>query len=242
MGKINPRNRQRNILINKNKSGISFRQTLSRKENRLARPRGLTSLNKMKILLFLWIGLVSLIAWAEGPTVPVNYSAELQAQADKGDEDAQFQLGDCYFFGLGVKKDQREGVAWYRKAAEQGQMKAQFNLGGCLHEGLGTEPSLTEAIYWWRKAAGQDYPPAEISIGDAYVFGRGFAQDEEEGVRWYRKAAKQNYAAAQHRLGNCYFNGQGVQRSVVQAIQWYRKAAEQNYGPSLKALAKLEPE
>jgi TPR repeat protein len=28
----------------------------------------------------------------------------------------------------------------------------------------------------------------------------------------------------------------------VQAIQWYRKAAEQNYGPSLKALAKLEPE
>jgi TPR repeat protein len=61
-------------------------------------------------------------------------------------------------------------------------------------------------------------------------------------VRWYRKAADQNYAAAQHRLGNCYFNGQGVQRSVVQAIQWYRKAAEQNYGPSLKALAKLEPE
>ena len=124
----------------------------------------------MKNLLFLWIGLVSFISWAEGPTVAAKYSAELQAQAEKGDEDAQFQMGDCYFFGLGVKKDQREGVAWYRKAAEQGQMKAQFNLGGCFHEGLGTEPSLTEAIYWWRKAAGQDYPPAEISIGGCLCF------------------------------------------------------------------------
>jgi TPR repeat protein len=226
----------------KNLHSLTQDEKMLSSRKRLAKKKLGFSFHKMRslrLLFLLWVG------WwncAQAEEMPIQFSTALQEKADSGDEDSQFQLGDCYFFGLGVKKDQREGVAWYRKAAEQGQMKAQFNLGGCLHEGLGTEPSLTEAIYWWRKAAGQDYPPAEISIGDAYVFGRGFAQDEEEGVRWYRKAAQQNYAAAQHRLGNCYFNGQGVQRSVVQAIQWYRKAAEQNYGPSLKALAKLEPE
>ena len=119
----------------------------------------------MKVILFLWIGFASFIAWAEDPTLPAKYSAELQAQADKGDEDAQFQLGDCYFFGLGVKKDQREGVAWYRKAAEQGQMKAQFNLGGCLHEGLGTEPSLTEAISCGGKQQAKIIPQPRSALG-----------------------------------------------------------------------------
>ncbi|NDB94747.1 MAG: sel1 repeat family protein [Verrucomicrobia bacterium] len=200
------------------------------------------SLIQMHIFLGLIVSLFPVFCMAGKAEPPPKYSQELQQQADSGDADAQFHVGDCYFFGLGIPKDQRKGVNWYRKAAEAGQMQAQFNLGGCLHEGLGIEPNLMEAIQWWRRSAGQDYAPAQISIGDCYIFGKGLPQDEEEGVRWFRKAAMQNYPAAQHRLGNCYFNGQGVRSDVVQAIQWYRKAADQGYQPSIRALQKLEKE
>ena len=104
---------------------------------RLAKTKLGFSFDKMRflsLLFLLWVG------WwnsAQTEEIPTPFSTALQEKAEGGDEDSQFQLGDCYFFGLGVKKDQREGVAWYRRAAEQGQMKAQFNLGGCLHEGLG---------------------------------------------------------------------------------------------------------
>ena len=208
--------------------------------NRLAPVSFSISLIQMHIFLGLIVSLFPLLCMAGKEEPPPKYSQDLQQQADSGDADAQFHLGDCYFFGLGVPKDQRKGVIWYRKAAEAGQMQAQFNLGGCLHEGLGIEPNLMEAIQWWRRSAGQDYAPAQISIGDCYIFGKGLAQDEEEGVRWFRKAAMQNYPAAQHRLGNCYFNGQGVRSDVVQAIQWYRKAADQGYQPSIRALQKIE--
>ena len=212
---------------------------LTPSRNRLAKNQKGISFGEMKWISFLLFGLLSCLSWGETVEPTPKFSQELQEKAANGDADAQFQLGDCYFFGLGVPKDMREGVSWYRKAAEAGQIKAQFNLGGCFHEGMGVEPDLMAAIQWWRKSAGQDYAPAEISIGDCYIFGKGLTQDEAEGVRWFRKAAAQNYPAAQHRLGNCYYHGQGVRKDLVQSIQWYRKAAAQGYRPSQRALRDL---
>lgn len=226
--------RQRIFFMDLSKPTDGFRQeTGLRKIGRASVSR------KMKWAAYFLLGLLFCPSWGEGLNSAPKFSEELRNKAADGDADAQFQLGDCYFFGLGVPKDMREGASWYRKAAEAGQMKAQFNLGGCFHEGMGVEPDLMAAIQWWRKSAGQDYAPAEISIGDCYIFGKGLAQDEEEGVRWFRKAAAQNYPAAQHRLGNCYYHGQGVRKDLVQSIQWYRKAAAQGYRPSQRALRDL---
>ena len=217
-------------------------EELASSRNRLAEKQKGISFGKMKFISFLLLGLLSYLSWGETVDPTPKFSQELQEKAADGDADAQYQLGDCYFFGLGVKRDMVEGVSWYRKAAEAGQMKAQFNLGGCFHEGRGIEPDLRAAIRWWRKSAGQDYAPAQISIGDCYIFGKGLSQDEQEGVRWFRKAAAQNYPAAQHRLGNCYYHGQGVRKDLAQAIQWYRKAAAQGYQASQRALRELGDE
>ncbi len=123
------------------------------------------------IFLALFYGLTISISLAQPSSPREAYSEELRARAEGGDEDAQFQLGNCYFFGLGVPKKQIDGVNWYRKAAEQGHAEAQFNLGGCLYQGYGVEPNQTEAVRWWRKSAGQNYPPAQISLGDCFLKG-----------------------------------------------------------------------
>ena len=48
--------------------------------------------------------------------------------AEKGDADAQFNLGFCYYNGKGVEKDLIEYVKWLRKAAEQGDEFAKKSL------------------------------------------------------------------------------------------------------------------
>lgn len=49
-------------------------------------------------------------------------------EAEKGNADAQFELGDCYLYGDCVEKNEAEAVKWFTKAAEQGQAEAQEML------------------------------------------------------------------------------------------------------------------
>ena len=47
----------------------------------------------------------------------------------KGDTGAQFNLGDMYDNGEGVRQDYKKAFEWYEKAATQGVVDAQYNLG-----------------------------------------------------------------------------------------------------------------
>lgn len=82
-----------------------------------------------------------------------QYSEELVLKAEQGDAAAQYSLGNCYFYGFGVDKDQREAVKWLRKSAEQGYALAMNDLGHCYYSGAGVERDQEEAERWWKKAA-----------------------------------------------------------------------------------------
>ena len=81
--------------------------------------------------------------------------------ADKGDADAQHNLGYCYYFGEGVTQDYAEAVKWYRKAADQGHASAQYNLGLCYKNGRGVTKDLDKSKELWRKAAAQGHKRAK---------------------------------------------------------------------------------
>ena len=148
---------------------------------------------------------------------------ELRAKAEKGDAEAQFELG-TYFWTT----DEDEAVKWFTKAAEQNLALAQNNLGICYEYGEGVAKDAVEAVKWFRKAAEQNDANAQYSLGYMYALGRGVPQDYAEAVKWCRKAADQGDAQAQCNLGVCYADGQGVAKDEEEAIKWYRKAAEQN--------------
>src|SRR3546814_664 len=104
-------------------------------------------------------------AWNAG-----NYSAaiaEWRPLADKGDADAQFNMGQAYRFGKGVPKDLRITQSWYEKAAQQGHEKAQANLGILLFD----TGKRTEAMSWIRKAADRGDPRAQYVLGTALFNG-----------------------------------------------------------------------
>jgi len=53
----------------------------------------------------------------------------LLLSANQKNADAQYELGNMYFQGLGVAKNQKTGTNWHRKSAGQGHSLAQQTLG-----------------------------------------------------------------------------------------------------------------
>ena len=152
---------------------------------------------------------------------------EYKKAAEQGHTNAQFRLGHCYEYGIGVAKNNEEAVSWYRKAAEQGNAFAQHYLGICYEEGVGVAKDEKEAASWYRKAAEQGDAVVQRNLGRCYEYGIGVAKNNEEAASWYRKAAEQGNAVAQRNLGRCYEKGVGVAKDDKEAVSWYRKAAEQ---------------
>ena len=161
-------------------------------------------------------------------------------EANKGDADAQFHLGYCYYFGSDIAEDKAEAVKWYRKAAEQGHAKAQNTLGVCYYYGKGVSKDLTKAVIWFRKSADQGNADAQNNLGACYENGEGVDKDEAEAVKWYRDAVEQGCAQAQNSLGACYEQGRGVEKDETEAINWYRKAANQGNEEAKNRLKELE--
>lgn len=162
---------------------------------------------------------------------------ELRAQAEKGDAEAQCNLGQKLLGPTATAQERAEGVKWCRRAAEQNHAQGQFVLGICYLAGLGVEKDEAEVVRWWRKAAEQNLPHAQYELGGCYRHGQGVTTNAVEAVKWYRKAAEQNFPPAQYELGACYAEGQGVAQDMAEAVEWLRKAAEQNYGQAQFALA-----
>ncbi|MCX5710104.1 MAG: tetratricopeptide repeat protein [Candidatus Omnitrophica bacterium] len=189
--------------------------------------------NRFLLGLVLVLTLAGQTLYAQQSDTNVKKLAEIRAKAEKGDAEAQWELGKAFSNGeFGLEKDQQEAVKWYRKSAEQNFASAQVDLGFCYMFGKGVEQEQQEAVKWWRKAAEQNNVVAQTNLGACYCNGNGVAIDYMEAMKWYRKAAEQNYAPAQTIIGNCYYSGILVAKDDVEAVKWWRKAAEQNDAPA----------
>lgn len=152
--------------------------------------------------------------------------AETRANAEQGDEEAQFNLGVMYAGGQGVPQDSKQAVAWYRKAAEQGYAEAQFCLGEMYHKGLGVPQDYAQAAAWYSKAAEQGYPKAQLGLGLMYEEGKGVTQDYNQAIYWYRKSAEQGYFPPHPSIWTIY-EDQAFRQRDRQGAAWSLKPAEQ---------------
>jgi TPR repeat protein len=107
----------------------------------------------MKMPILLLVTLSGLWAQApEGaPTRPLR--ERLLERAEKGDAEAQFDLGKNYEAGrIGLKRDLVQAEHWYRAAAEQGDPFAQASLGILYQFGRGVKTDLVQAYMWYTLA------------------------------------------------------------------------------------------
>ena len=116
------------------------------------------------------------IAAYQANNIPLAYK-EFLAAAEEGHSDSQYNIGLMYEHGIGVDKDEKEALGWYRKSAVQGNALAQFNLGVLYENGRGAAVDFTQANEWYRKASVQGDPLAIGNLGMLYLRGQGVKQN-----------------------------------------------------------------
>ncbi len=130
-------------------------------------------------------------------SLPVRQTTETlfednKAKAEKGDAEAQFNLGYSYKYIQGDPKDAVEAVKWFRKAAEQNHAHAQYSLGCCYEHGTGVLEDFVEACKWFN-----------LSLTNGY------------------KQAMPNLAFLAYKLGCRYRDGDGVPKNLVESYKWF---------------------
>jgi TPR repeat protein len=88
-------------------------------------------------------------------------TTKLMPRAERGDANAQAQLGFMYEHGRGVAQDYVTAVYWYTAAAAQGHPSGQYLLGLMYDKGHGVARSATLAYMWLNLAAAHAPPRAQ---------------------------------------------------------------------------------
>ena len=154
------------------------------------------------------------LAAYEANNLPLAYSEFLTA-AKEGHIDSQFNVALMHENGIGVDKDAKEAVVWYRKAALQGSSLAQFNLAVLYENGRGTEVDFAEANEWYRRAAVQGDPLAMGNLGMLYLRGDGVPENKIAGIALLLQSATLDSSPA----NNAKQNISGTRGLTPQMIQ-----------------------
>jgi len=133
-------------------------------------------------------------AWAKG-----DYDTAVDnwwPLAEKGDPDAQFNLGQAFRWGRGVPANLAAAQTWYERAAGQGQMDAQVILGLMLFQ----NGDHAAGLHWLKAASEKGEPRAMLVYGTALYNGDGVPQDAVLGYAYVSRAAAQGLQAAKDTL------------------------------------------
>ena len=205
-----------------------------------------------------WINIGSTPESSTGSNAP-SYShsssliEDLFRRARNGDNDACFNLGECFFYGRGVKQDYAKAVKWYIMSSDRGDCSSQKKLADCYYLGQGTERNVAKAAYRYEQAAEQgDYDSQKALIRCYLKGGNGLFPDQaraeyyskrydiainEGTVNDLMKNAQDGDPSAQFKLGNMYLRGAGFEHSPEKAVALFKKAADQNEPNAMYNLA-----
>lgn len=149
--------------------------------------------------------------------------------AEQGHYHACRSLGDIYYYGHGVPKNEEEGLEWYSKCADHSSAK-ELRMLAYSYKELGY---TTKAIKYYQMSAEKGELMSYWYLGNIL--------DKEgrinEAFQWYLKGAELNEPYCQDSLGKLYFLGLGVAENNAESIKWLKKSVDngnENAKSSLK--------
>ncbi len=116
--------------------------------------------------------------------------------AERGDADAQFNLGQAYRLGRGVPISLSVAKTWFERAANSGHADARTTLGLLLFQN-GEQP---QGLKWLKQAAEQGEARALLVYGTALYNGDGVTQDRLLGYAYVSRAAAEGLSPAKDTL------------------------------------------
>jgi cell division septation protein DedD len=149
-------------------------------------------MKRVMLALLLAVGTVAIAATASAaPDIQA-----LQAKAQAGDAEAEFQMGEAYRAGRGVAPDPESAIMWYRRATAHGHIRASEELGFALF----AHGDRREAMPYIEKAAARGEARAMYLLGTAHFNGDYASRDWPLAYAQTMRAAAAGLAAAQRNL------------------------------------------
>ena len=128
--------------------------------------------------------------------------------AENGEEEAQYKLGECYYFGRGVTEDEVESIIWYEKAARQGNVNSMARLAKMYYSARHRD--YAKAFKWAKQGVEHDNYECHFILGKCYYFGHETEVDADSAFKHFKEAAYRDVVGAGLFLATCYRKGIGT--------------------------------
>ena len=127
---------------------------------------------------------------------------QIQYQASLGDAVSQFDLGQIYQNGMGIKPNIQEAIRNYQLSASQENLSAMYALGLLYIEAHDSDDSVI--------ASHAEKPlndQSSVGASETKTVADSIEPDYSKGIEWLQKAAFKGSAYAQFTLAQLYENG-----------------------------------
>jgi len=91
--------------------------------------------------------------------------------AERGDPQAQFDLGVMFHNGMGFDTDYEKAVNWFCEAASQNHAQAENYLGAIYKTGIGADQNLEKAQMYFKRAMDHGNENARSSHAELLTHG-----------------------------------------------------------------------
>jgi TPR repeat protein len=125
--------------------------------------------------------------------------------AEKNHAKSSYQLGQMFFEGNGVAKNNETAFSWFLKSAEEGDHESQFKVAEWYEVGLHVEKNEEKAFFIYKKLADANKEIAFLKVGECYEFGRGVEKDESIAIEWYQKGVTRKVQGCSFRIVRCVY-------------------------------------
>ena len=143
---------------------------------------------------------------------------------------ASNDLGCMYESGIGVKRNIKMAVAYFKDASLKNNLFGMLNMARYYFHGIGIANDTEKALALYKKAFDSGFSDAMVECGDSYLYGTATSEpDYQKAVSCYQEARLKRSPAAAHRLGLMYLEGWGVPKDTQMALNYFNMAMDSQY-------------
>ena len=130
----------------------------------------------------------------------------LKKSADQNNIEAEYLLGDFYYYGYIITRDYQKAFYYYKESANKGNNKAQYMLGNCYYNGYGTDKNYNKAFFYYKESAYRGNRKAKYMVGKCYYNGFGCNVDYNMAFEYLNDFSTNEALEMLFRLGVSFYN------------------------------------
>ena len=155
----------------------------------------------------------------------------IRQAAEKGNAEAQYNLGVSYQQGIEVHASDSLANVWFLKSARQGWKDGQYKVAYSYATGRGWTKDDKQAFFWSVKCAEQKDPECIFNVVNCYLEGRGTDKNLDSMLAWATRLALLNnpenlqlsgqITSARANLAKMFRDGDNVKKDLVKSYTWF---------------------